>query len=105
MNETRKIGRRGFLAGAAALGAGLVTAGCSGTYDFASGFTGTSGGATRSTLVYWNLLSGGDGAHSGVGVVNALQMASAVLAALPLVFVFLLAQRQIVEGVAGTGLK
>jgi multiple sugar transport system permease protein len=42
---------------------------------------------------------------SGVGVVNALQMASAVLAALPLVFVFLLAQRQIVEGVAGTGLK
>jgi multiple sugar transport system permease protein len=35
----------------------------------------------------------------------ALQMASAVLAALPLVFVFLLAQRQIVEGVAGTGLK
>ena len=36
---------------------------------------------------------------------NALQMASAVLGALPLVFVFLLAQRQIVEGVAGTGLK
>jgi hypothetical protein len=42
---------------------------------------------------------------SGVGIVNALQMASAVLGALPLVFVFLLAQRQIVEGVAGTGLK
>ncbi len=63
MNATRRVGRRGFLAGAAALGAGLVTAGCSGTYDFASGFTGTSGGATRSTLVYWNLLSGGDGAH------------------------------------------
>jgi multiple sugar transport system permease protein len=37
--------------------------------------------------------------------VNALQMASAVLGGLPLVFVFLLAQRQIVEGVAGTGLK
>lgn len=63
MDPTRRVGRRGFLAGAAALGAGLVTAGCSGTYDFASGFTGTSGGATRSTLVYWNLLSGGDGAH------------------------------------------
>jgi multiple sugar transport system substrate-binding protein len=63
MDATRRVGRRGFLAGAAALGAGLVTAGCSGTYDFASGFTGTSGGATRSTLVYWNLLSGGDGAH------------------------------------------
>lgn len=28
-----------------------------------------------------------------------------LLGALPLVFVFLLAQRQIVEGVAGTGLK
>jgi multiple sugar transport system permease protein len=42
---------------------------------------------------------------SGVGVIYALQMASAVLGALPLVFVFLLAQRQIVEGVAGTGLK
>jgi len=32
-------------------------------------------------------------------------MASAVLGALPLVLVFLLAQRQIVEGVAGPGLK
>jgi multiple sugar transport system permease protein len=32
-------------------------------------------------------------------------MASTVLAALPLVLVFLLVQRQIVEGVAGTGLK
>lgn len=41
----------------------------------------------------------------GVGIINALQVASAVLGALPLVFVFLLAQRQIVEGVAGTGLK
>ena len=59
-----QAGRAARLPGrAAALGAGLVTAGCSGTYDFASGFTGTSGGATRSTLVYWNLLSGGDGAH------------------------------------------
>lgn len=43
---------------------------------------------------------------SGAGIINALQMASAVLGALPLVFVFLLAQRRIVEGVAaGTGLK
>jgi multiple sugar transport system permease protein len=42
---------------------------------------------------------------SGVGIINALQMASAVLGALPLVFVFLLGQRQIVEGVAGTSLK
>ncbi len=63
MNANRLVGRRGFLAGAAALGAGLVTAGCSGPYGFGSGFTGTSGGSTKSTLVYWNLLSGGDGAH------------------------------------------
>ena len=42
---------------------------------------------------------------NGVGIINALQMASAMLGALPLVFVFLLAQRQIVQGVAGTGLK
>ena len=41
----------------------------------------------------------------GVGIINALQMAEAVLGSLPLVFVFLLAQRQIVQGVAGTGLK
>lgn len=42
---------------------------------------------------------------SGSGITNALMMASAVLGALPLVMVFLLGQRQIVEGVAGTGLK
>jgi AcrR family transcriptional regulator len=47
-----------------------VTAGCSGTYDFASGFTGTSGGTTRSTLVYWNLLSGG-GSHMQDRIVAA----------------------------------
>ncbi len=42
---------------------------------------------------------------SGTGITNALTMASAVLGALPLLMVFLLGQRQIVEGVAGTGLK
>jgi multiple sugar transport system permease protein len=41
----------------------------------------------------------------GSGITNALVMASAVLGALPLVVVFLFGQRQIVEGVAGTGLK
>jgi multiple sugar transport system permease protein len=41
----------------------------------------------------------------GEGITNALVMASAVLGALPLVVVFLFGQRQIVEGVAGTGLK
>ena len=57
------FGRRKFLAGAAALGAGLATAGCAGTYDVASGITGSSGGDYRSTLVYWNLFTGGDGTH------------------------------------------
>lgn len=41
----------------------------------------------------------------GEGITNALVMASAILGALPLVIVFLFGQRQIVEGVAGTGLK
>ncbi len=41
----------------------------------------------------------------GEGITNALVMASAMLGALPLVVVFLFGQRQIVEGVAGTGLK
>ena len=57
------LSRRGFLTGAAALGAGLVTAGCAGTYDVGSGITGSSGGDNQSTLVYWNLLTGGDGTH------------------------------------------
>ena len=55
--------RRGFLVGAAALGVGAMTAGCAGTYDVAAGLTGSSGGENSSTLVYWNLLTGGDGTH------------------------------------------
>ena len=39
------------------------------------------------------------------GIRYADTMASAVLGALPLVVVFLLFQRQIVEGIAGTGIK
>lgn len=62
-SQPRSFGRRNFLTGAAALGAGLVTASCGATYNVASGFTGSSGGAGRSTLVYWNLLSGGDGSR------------------------------------------
>ena len=58
----RPFNRRRFLAGAAAFGASLATAGCAGTYDVAAGLTGSSGGENRSTLVYWNLLSG-DGTH------------------------------------------
>jgi len=57
------LNRRGFLAGAAALGAGLVTSACGGTYNVGSGITGSSGGDNNSTLVYWNLLTGGDGTH------------------------------------------
>jgi len=39
------------------------------------------------------------------GIRNADIMASALLGGLPLVLVFLLFQRNIVEGIAGTGLK
>jgi multiple sugar transport system substrate-binding protein len=61
--QPASFSRRNFLAGAAALGAAAMTAGCAGTYDVGSGFTGTSGGENASTLVYWNLLTGGDGTH------------------------------------------
>jgi multiple sugar transport system substrate-binding protein len=56
------MNRRQFLVSGAVLGAGLAAAGC-GTYDIGAGFTGSSGGPGNSTLVYWNLLSGGDGSH------------------------------------------
>ncbi|HEX4258742.1 MAG TPA: extracellular solute-binding protein [Streptosporangiaceae bacterium] len=62
-SEPLRLNRRGFLAGAAALGAGLVTSACGGTYNVGSGITGSSGGDNNSTLVYWNLLTGGDGTH------------------------------------------
>ena len=42
---------------------------------------------------------------SGFGILYAEQMASAVLGALPLIVVFLLFQRRIVEGIATTGIK
>ena len=56
------ISRRGFLAagGAAAV---ALSAGCSSSYDIGAGFTSQSGGDSRDTIVYWNLLSGGDGSH------------------------------------------
>lgn len=43
--------------------------------------------------------------QSAYGIHYAQIMASAVLGALPLLFVFLLFQRRIVQGIAGTGLK
>jgi multiple sugar transport system permease protein len=42
---------------------------------------------------------------SAFGIMYAELMASAVLGALPLIVVFLLFQRQIVEGIATTGIK
>ncbi|MBO0801780.1 MAG: extracellular solute-binding protein [Nocardiopsaceae bacterium] len=56
------LDRRGFLAAGAAAVAALG-AGCSSSYDVAAGFTSQNGGDGASTIVYWNLLSGGDGSH------------------------------------------
>jgi len=61
--QPHRLNRRGFLAAAGTLAVATVAAGCSNTYDVASGFTGTDSGSGMSTLVYWNLLSGGDGSH------------------------------------------
>jgi multiple sugar transport system substrate-binding protein len=57
------LDRRGFLtvAGGGALAAAL--AGCSNTYDVAQGFVSPASGSSTDTIIYWNLLSGGDGSH------------------------------------------
>jgi multiple sugar transport system substrate-binding protein len=57
------LSRRRFLAASGGAAAVALSAGCSSSYDIAAGFTSRSGGAGRSTIVYWNLLSGGDGSH------------------------------------------
>jgi multiple sugar transport system substrate-binding protein len=57
------LSRRRFLAASGAAAAAVVGAGCSSTYNLASGFVNQSGGAGQTTIVYWNLLSGGDGSH------------------------------------------
>ena len=36
---------------------------CSSTYDIAGGFVTPQSGTGNHTIVYWNLLSGGDGSH------------------------------------------
>ncbi len=61
--QRRPFSRRGFLAAAGTLAAATAVAGCSNTYDVLSGFTGPNSGTGKSTLVYWNLLTGGDGSH------------------------------------------
>ncbi len=61
---TAPITRRRFLTatGGAAATMMLGTA-CSSTYDIAGGFASPASGTGNGTIVYWNLLSGGDGAH------------------------------------------
>lgn len=59
---TAPLSRRGFFTTAGGAAAMLLT-GCSGTYDVASGFFSSDSGSGKNTIVYWNLLSGGDGSH------------------------------------------
>jgi multiple sugar transport system substrate-binding protein len=58
-----RLSRRRFLAAGAAIAGAAAVAGCSNTYDVASGFAGRGSGGSGKTIVYWNLLSGGDGAR------------------------------------------
>ena len=60
---TEQLTRRRFLTVAGAGATMLATAGCGATYDVAGGFLGPASGTNGRTLIYWNLLSGGDGAH------------------------------------------
>jgi multiple sugar transport system substrate-binding protein len=61
---TAPISRRRFFAAAGGAAATMVfgTA-CSSTYDVAGGFVSPASGTGTDTIVYWNLLSGGDGSH------------------------------------------
>jgi len=60
---TEQLTRRRFLTVAAGGATMLAASGCGATYDVAGGFLGPASGANNHTLIYWNLLSGGDGAH------------------------------------------
>jgi multiple sugar transport system substrate-binding protein len=60
---TEQLTRRRFLTLAGAGATMLASAGCSANYDVAGGFLGPASGTNSDTLIYWNLLSGGDGAH------------------------------------------
>ncbi|MBV9819318.1 MAG: extracellular solute-binding protein [Solirubrobacterales bacterium] len=57
------ITRRRFLTAAGGAAALMVGAGCSSTYDIAGGFVNSNSGSGANTIVYWNLLTGGDGSH------------------------------------------
>ncbi|MGH2909066.1 MAG: extracellular solute-binding protein [Solirubrobacteraceae bacterium] len=60
---TEQLTRRRFLTVAGAGATMLATAGCGATYDIAGGFVSPASGTNNHTLIYWNLLSGGDGAN------------------------------------------
>jgi multiple sugar transport system substrate-binding protein len=60
---TEEVTRRRFLTLAGAGATMLATAGCGASYDVAGGFVSPASGSNSHTLIYWNLLSGGDGSH------------------------------------------
>ena len=58
------INRRRFLAAAGGAAATMVLGtGCSNTYNIGAGFISPASESGSNTIVYWNLLSGGDGSH------------------------------------------
>ena len=59
--DAARPSRRAFLAGGAALGAGLLGGGLSGCTTLAAGVAGTE--VAPGTVTYWNLFGGGDGAR------------------------------------------
>jgi multiple sugar transport system substrate-binding protein len=60
---TETLDRRRFLTVAAGGALAAALAGCSNTYDVAAGFVSPASGSGADTIIYWNLLSGGDGSH------------------------------------------
>jgi multiple sugar transport system substrate-binding protein len=61
---TAPISRRRFFAAAGGAAATMMLgSACSSTYDVAGGFVSPASGSGNATIVYWNLLSGGDGSH------------------------------------------
>jgi multiple sugar transport system substrate-binding protein len=61
---TEAVSRRRFLAAAGGAAATMVLGtACSSTYNVAGGFLTPASATGSDTIVYWNLLSGGDGSH------------------------------------------
>ena len=61
--QRRPFSRRGFLAAAGTLAAATAVAGCSAPTTSPAGLHRLQRRGECSTLVYWNLLTGGDGTH------------------------------------------